>query len=539
MLTPEQSQLNLREYLDNVYSQERQFAEGTIKALQAACNQFVAFNPAPIGKLTSENLADFLRLPGHAPSTKAKMKDLLRAMFRRAGIFTEAKRQMADRNGSIGFTKFLAADTPRPPGKVAKKLKPEHAGLRPSQYLADVYRHERELAQGAFDAMDATLEQFERFNGGKTLGELNDDDVENYVRYLWQENYARTTIGVRESHVLAVLRYSGVVSKVTLEAQPDDGLWTVCERDYFPRNLRIRSEQTRMQYKYAIREFGMCLGHTATVDDLSDDNVVMFLKWTLEQGVSASTANNRAERIKALWNWLGRRGVVSTFPTANSLDESETVPLAWSKEELMRLFKACDFMERNVGGVPAHLWWRAWLLWLWNTGARFGESQELTWDMVDIDHLLVVIPAANRKGRKKTATYRLWPDTIAAMRRVRVQGRATVFKPERTKTCMSQKFWSSFYYSQFDKLLKLAGLPGGRRRKTQSMRVSHATWLAASGANATQSLMHSDPATTQKHYLDQRFLIGEAPALFKPEAEPQPEPAPRFAKMTEMLEGGF
>jgi len=61
---------------------------------------------------------------------------------------------------------------------------------------------------------------------------------------------------------------------------------------------------------------------------------------------------------------------------------------------------------------------------------------------------------------------------------------------------------------------KAAKLPSGRHRKTQSMRVSHATWLTVVGGDATKSLMHSDPATTRDHYIDPKIAMPNQPRLF-------------------------
>jgi hypothetical protein len=70
--------------------------------------------------------------------------------------------------------------------------------------------------------------------------------------------------------------------------------------------------------------------------------------------------------------------------------------------------------------------------------------------------------------------------------------------------------------SQLRSDLERAGLPNDSRHKTHCLRCSHATWLAVMGGNPSAALMHSDPATTQKHYIDSRLCPPVQPKLFVP-----------------------
>ena len=84
-------------------------------------------------------------------------------------------------------------------------------------------------------------------------------------------------------------------------------LWHICCNEYFPKNHRIQSTKTTSQYKTALCDFKAAIGHDATLDDLTDDNLSLLMKWGLAHGQVAKTCNERVGRLKALWNWCWRR----------------------------------------------------------------------------------------------------------------------------------------------------------------------------------------------------------------------------------------
>lgn len=61
-------------------------------------------------------------------------------------------------------------------------------------------------------------------------------------------------------------------------------------------------------------------------------------------------------------------------------------------------------------------------------------------------------------------------------------------------------------FLRINKLLKLAGLPPGRRNQTQRIRRSHLSYWQASGGDAAARANHSSPSVTWKHYLDRSML---------------------------------
>jgi len=278
-------------------------------------------------------------------------------------------------------------------------------------------------------------------------------------------------------------------------------LWALAQKQLFPRRVSIGSE-TQRQYRYAIADFGRFLGHDPVAADLDDDILVAYQKHLIERRkstggkLSAWTINERVGRLRALWTFLAQRRIVEQFPTVLRLKIPELIPKAFTQEQLAALFKAADEMPGRIGGVIARHWWQALIAFVLSTGERKGATLALRWDWIDFKGKLIIIPAEVRKGRQKNGIYELWPEVAKLLERIRKPVREVVFPDDRNP---------SMYWKDWDRILKLAGLPGGPKSKTQGLRISHASFLKMMGGDPTAALMHGDAATTIKHYLDPRL----------------------------------
>lgn len=285
-------------------------------------------------------------------------------------------------------------------------------------------------------------------------------------------------------------------------------LTEICRTVYFPRKLDT-GPITRRQYAMAITDFGRCLGREPTAKDLTDDNLLLWTRALLdrEPPLSRWTINALVGRLKALWNWLGRRGYLTTLPTIKPLAVPEPTPRAWTLDELAALFHGADLEGGLIAEIPARLWWQARIAFHWWCGARKGEGDALRQDWVDLNRGIATIPAIARKGRRKPATYHLPLPLVQSLAAIWLPRRALVFP---------WPFDPTTYWLRWNRILKHAGLPPGRRSKTQALRISFATWQRQQGADASRALMHSDPMTTARFYLDRSF-----------ETPPKPLPDPR------------
>jgi integrase len=293
--------------------------------------------------------------------------------------------------------------------------------------------------------------------------------------------------------------------------EPNISLLHLCETLFFPRKLEIGTE-TRRQYRYALNDWARTIGREPTLADLDDDALLIWMRVLMDRRtprpLSAWTINERVGRVRSLWTWLAKRGLVNTFPTCRRIPAPDPTPRAWSKEEIAKLFGAADLEGGLIAGIPSRLWWRARLAFHWFTGERKGavDALRMDWVFIDSDPAMAVIPAQARKGRRKSAAYHLPPALVGELRAIWLPARELVFPFDRSQ---------GMYYKMWNRLLKRAGLPVGPKSKTQALRISHATWRKKMGGDPTQALMHSDPLTTLKHYLDARFN-DPPPPLFVP-----------------------
>lgn len=290
-------------------------------------------------------------------------------------------------------------------------------------------------------------------------------------------------------------------------------LWDLCVADYFPLRPTIRSENTRRQYKIALASFGAQLGRDATLADLTDDALTRWLTWLLrlEPPLSVNTIRERIGRVQTLWSWLAKRGVLRKWPTVIKPPPVDPLPQALTEEQLRRLFASAAEERGKIGGVPADLWWRSFLGFVWNTGERKGAALcvRCEWLRLNEPTPSVSIPPGVRKGGRKWGVYVLWPELVPLL-----------------KTCLAatpprELVWpwdrcEGSYYTSYNRILRDAEIPVSRKTKTHGLRVSHATWLKVAGGDPTAQLMHGDSATTQRHYLDPRLTQQPQPKLFVP-----------------------
>lgn len=266
----------------------------------------------------------------------------------------------------------------------------------------------------------------------------------------------------------------------------------IAEKDLFALNLRIRDEQTRNQYRYALANFSESLGHPATIADLTDDSVARMMSYLRSSGLHPRTVNDRRCRIHALWNWLARRGVVTTWPTTPPLPVPKRSPRAWRRSELDRLTAAAQSITGEICGLPASTFWLAVIAIEWDTGMRAAELLALEWQWLDLDSGWLTVPAEARKGKSCDWAYGLSSDTMTLLRGfARARGRILNWSLDKSR-----------FYQHWKTLLEAASLPANRYTKTQCLRRSFASWLKSSGEDATEALGHGSATVTKRAYLD-------------------------------------
>lgn len=276
---------------------------------------------------------------------------------------------------------------------------------------------------------------------------------------------------------------------------------------YLRSNRRIRSHKTDERYRLALKQFASAIGKRPKLSDLTDDSIVQLEK-SLD-GRSAETINHTTGRIKALWRWCCKRGLVSVWPTIDRLPVPEPYRRAWHVEELRQLVAACELMRYDYGGVPARLWWRAWHIVQFDIAERTGAMLKLRWEWITPRGL--DIPLEARKGHK-TAFCVLSEDAKAALRAIRLPRRELIF---------AWHLSDSSFYLHYEKLLAIAKLPTGRKFKPQRVRRSSLTYWHKGGQDATERAKHSSPHTTAQYYLDESLFDTVDPGAVLPRITPR------------------
>lgn len=276
---------------------------------------------------------------------------------------------------------------------------------------------------------------------------------------------------------------------------------------YKPRKLRSAAKNTSLQYGFTIQRLQDFIGREPLLSDLDEDTLARFLTWRREGGVAAPTANKDRTQLLALAGFAAKRGII-VLPDVEKEREPERIPVAWTADELDRLFKACSAQSGWIAGVPASLWWKGIHLVCWDSGERIGAIRQIRWDWIDMQTGWLIVRAESRKHKTRDKAFKLHPDTVAVLRAIFYPTRELVFP---------WPYFHSYLWIKYKGILEKAGLPCDRRSKFHRMRRSVASHAAAAGMDASILLDHSDRRVTEK-YIDPTIASKIQPSerLFRP-----------------------
>lgn len=283
-----------------------------------------------------------------------------------------------------------------------------------------------------------------------------------------------------------------------------DDLWKICTDYYFPRRLEIRSQKTKKGYRLAINHFAEHLGRRPTPSDLDDDLFLVWVSTQLDSGQSVLTVRERMGRILTLWKFLADRKIVERRPTVRRPPAPDPTPIALTESQLESLFTACGAEPGTIAGIPAGLWWQAFLAFVFTTSERREAALSLRWDWIDFEFRTITIPPKFRKGGKQAGNYPLNAALIPLLDRIQLPRRDKVFPWDRC---------DESYYNHYGRILKRAGLPNDRKHKTHCLRVTHNTLAKILTGRHSPLLQHKSEQTSSRHYEDRRFTRIEPPPL--------------------------
>lgn len=264
---------------------------------------------------------------------------------------------------------------------------------------------------------------------------------------------------------------------------------------YRPLKLRGRSVNTVRLYANTITQYGKFLGRAPTVEqDLNDLQVSRYLEHRSRQR-SPHTSEKERNQLCALWRCACDRRLLELRPCIPVTPIPFRIPTAWSIEQLKTLLDTAKVMPGMVGDVPARIWWTALIQVLWQSAERVGAI--LSVDKADYSRPRILVRAEVRKGGKRDKLY-TFTDPVCDLLDLLAA----------SKNGPRLFAWPRGYeylWNRFGKIVKAAGLEGGRRNKFHQLRRSAATHFAARGGDPTALLDHSSPRITRA-YLDPRFI---------------------------------
>lgn len=279
---------------------------------------------------------------------------------------------------------------------------------------------------------------------------------------------------------------------------------------YSAEKLAGSPPNTITKHTAAVRHFGTFLKRPATLDDLTEPLVKGFPLWAIRQlKLSTNTASCYHSRLLALWRFACDRGLVTIRPTHQKLEVPWRIPIAWSREELARLYAALAQQPGEIGGCPARLWWTTLHCCQWDTGERIGALFPSTWDALNLESGWLVIRAEARKGHRQDKAWRLHPETVTLLRQFRAPERRRIWPWPWTECSLWRKY---------REILQAAGLPSDRAHMFHCVRKSVASHFKAAGGDATELLGHSSPEVTRT-YLDPTIVKPQQASdlLFRPD----------------------
>lgn len=180
-------------------------------------------------------------------------------------------------------------------------------------------------------------------------------------------------------------------------------------------------------------------------------------------------------------------------------------PEAWTPDQVRRLVRIARAQPGRIGGVPAGLWWQAWMHLQWETAMRASEMLALRWADVDLETPAVLIRGCRKRVSSQWVLIRRETAELLArlMRDSRPEDPVFRVGLERREL-----------YTVFRYLCVLAGIPTprGHTQLTHRLRRSAISAAAMQSLEAARRLAgHTRPETTVRHYVDYRIIAAPPP----------------------------
>lgn len=287
------------------------------------------------------------------------------------------------------------------------------------------------------------------------------------------------------------------------------------ERVFLLQNVNIKTGQER-NYRIAIRFFNKYLRRQAYLSDLSEANMLGFIRYLQSVGgrQGARTINNKRALIKTLWKAAHKRlrDKIPAPGVIGKLTEPKRLVEAWSVGQVATI------VDHALAAPKIQHWdgrhWRFLVLVIYDTSHRLNALMQTPASALRSDgHLLVL--AEHSKGNVDKL-HKLSPDTIEAW---------NALPKSRSGKLIDWPLSVKEIFPRFREVLTSAGLPATRRDLFHKLRRTSYTYVYALLGPVAASDHAAHTTDLSRSYLDKQLLaeIQQLPKAIDVLPRPRPK----------------
>lgn len=257
------------------------------------------------------------------------------------------------------------------------------------------------------------------------------------------------------------------------------------------REIAIQAS-TRYQYEVAIDCFGLSLGHTPQVEDLTDAAVSRWVDWMGERKYSPSTIVSKRGGLLVLWRAAAAAGLVEPPGRVRGVRKPQLFTRAWTYEEVARLAAVARCQSGRFRGtkISRAIHVEAFISVAWDSALRLADILSIHRSMIDMQGMMMILQSKTQVEH----CIQFQPGTLALIDlTLAEQPREQVFPLCRR-----------VYQRRLEKLVDIAHLPQGSIKWLRRSSATDAELQVPGGG--TRVLGHTSPDTA-RHYVDRRQLM--------------------------------